>query len=58
MFKKINENCYMVINSNRKSRNYLVCKGKVTQKYLWLSKLQNKFSSQLDGYYKYQELKI
>jgi len=44
MFKKINNNCYMVINSNRKSRNYLVCKGKVTKHYNWLSKLESKFS--------------
>ena len=52
MFKKINENCYMIINSNRKGRNYLVFKGKVTKHYNWLSKLESKFSrlfnSQLD----------
>jgi len=44
MFKKINNNCYMIINSNRKGRNYLVCKGKVTKHYNWLSKLENTFS--------------
>jgi len=44
MFKKINEKCYLIVGSGRKNRNYLVCKGKVTQKYLWLSKLQNKFN--------------